>query len=75
MQIFFLLKVKLVSFTSFLTLMCISTFTSAADNPLHATVTEKVCGIVGIVPDNDMFNFGVCKASGSDDSIEIVYGS
>lgn len=75
MHIFFLLNVKLTSFTPFITLRCISTFTSAAVKPLHVNAMEKVCGVVGIAPDDDMFNFGVFKATESDDSIEIVYGS
>lgn len=74
-QIFFLLNVNVVSFTPFFTLTCKSTLTSALAKPVHVNMTENVWGVVGIVPNDDMFNFGVFKASESEDSTEIVYGS
>lgn len=67
------MNVKLVSFSSFFTVRPILTFTSAAVKPLHTNATVKVWEVVGIVPDDDMFNCGGFKATASDDSTEIVY--
>lgn len=74
-QIFFLLKVKVVSLVPFFIVMCRSTLTSAGISPVHDSVRVKASVDVGIVPDADMFNFGAFKATEFEDSIVIVYGS